>query len=98
MVTDKGMKDTQWLPIVSAQGWLIVTRDHNIRENPAERQAVRDHGARMVALAGNDAANKWAQLELFMRRWRQIEALCEQPGPFINLVTFSRVTPLDLNK
>jgi len=59
---------------------------------------VRDHGARMVALAGKDAANKWAQLELFMRRWRQIEALCEQQGPFINLVTFSRLLPLDLDK
>jgi hypothetical protein len=33
-----------------------------------------------------------------MRRWRQIEALCDQPGPFINLVTFGRLVPLDLDK
>jgi hypothetical protein len=93
----RGTKDTVWVPAVAAQGWLIVTRDHNIRENPAERRAVRTNGARMIALSGEDAKNTWGQLELFMRYWRQIEAATEQPGPFIYLASRSRLRPLDLD-
>jgi hypothetical protein len=88
--------DTEWLPLVAAQDWLIISRDHNIRENPAERRAVVESGARMVALAGEDAGNKWTQLELVMRNWRKIEALLSQPGPFIYSLTYTRLTSLDL--
>ena len=42
-----------------------------------------DHGARMVALAGNDARSTWEQLEVVMSRWRAIEALADLPGPFV---------------
>jgi hypothetical protein len=93
-ITDKD--DVDWIPKAAALGWLIISRDHNIRENPAERQAVRESGARMVALSGADAVNKWLQLELLMRRWRQIEALIEQPGPFIYLAQRARLVPLSL--
>ncbi len=85
-----------WLPVASERGWLIVTRDHNIREHPAERRLVRETGARMVALSGEDSRYTWEQLELLMVRWRRIEALLEEPGPFIYLATRSRFKPLDL--
>ncbi len=77
-------------------GWLIITRDHNIRENPEERRAVRDSGAKMVALSGQDAGNKWDQLRLLMQRWPQLEELADERGPFIWLVSRNRVTPLGL--
>jgi hypothetical protein len=32
-ITDTAAPDTDWVPIVAAQGWLIITRDHNIRDN-----------------------------------------------------------------
>ncbi|HTW14955.1 MAG TPA: hypothetical protein VMF51_07490 [Nocardioides sp.] len=92
----RGSKDTVWVPAVAARGWVIVTRDHNIRENPAERRAVRENGARMVALAGEDGRNTWGQLELFMRYWRQIEEAASRPGPFIYLASRSRMRLLDL--
>ena len=56
-------KDDIWIPEVAARGWLIVTRDSRISDNRAEI-AVRDHGARMIALAGNEAVGTWAQLEV----------------------------------
>jgi len=62
------------------QGWLIVTRDSRIGENRGEMAAVRDDGAKMVALSQKDAATKWGQLEVFMTRWRDIEALT-RAGP-----------------
>lgn len=93
----RGVKDTVWVPAVAAQGWLIVTRDHNIRENPAERRAVRESGARMVALSGDDGKNTWGQLELFMRFWRRIDDVARESGPFIYLLSRTRMQRLDLS-
>lgn len=58
----RGSKDTVWVPHVASLGWLIVSRDFRISENPAERRAVREAGARMVALSGEDARQTWGQL------------------------------------
>lgn len=92
---ERGTKDTAWVPMVAAKGWIIVSRDFNIRENPAERRAVRQNGAKMVGLSGADAASPWAQLELFMKHWRRIEAALDEPGPFIYL---SAVPPVPLRR
>lgn len=93
---ERGTKDPVWLPAVAAAGWVIITRDLNIRNNPAERRAVRENGARMVALSGDDATERWPQLELLMIRWRRIEELASEPGPFIYLASRSRMQSLDL--
>ena len=82
-----GAKDPHWIPIVAEQGWLIVTRDSAIQRRRAEVAAVRENGARMVALAGADAIGKWDQLEVLMINWRRIQAWADQPGPFIYSVT-----------
>lgn len=89
--------DTDWLPIVAERGWLVISRDHNIRENIAERRAVLEHGVKMVALAGKDAGTKWKQLQLVMQRWDRIEALANETGPFIHLASRNRMAPLDLH-
>lgn len=90
-------KDTVWVPQVAALGWVIVSRDHNIRENPAERRAVRTAGAKMVALSGEDAKGTWNQLRLFMRWWSRIEECHAEPGPFIYLASKSRFRALDID-
>lgn len=94
---DRGTKDTAWLPKVTEFGWLVITRGYSIRKNLAERHAVRDSGARMVALSGEDARTKWGQLELLMMRWRRIEALVAEPGPFIYLASRSRFEQIALD-
>lgn len=96
-ITSTGILDEDWLPLVAKHGWLVISRDHNIRENIAERTAVRDHGVKMVALAGADATTKWEQLRLVMKKWDKIEALVDEPGPFIYLATHARMTKLDLD-
>ena len=51
----------------------------------------------MVNLASQDAKNTWAQLEVLMARWREIEALVEEPGPFIYIASRTgRLRPVDL--
>jgi hypothetical protein len=43
------------LPEVTAQGWLIITRDRMIQHHRREIAAMRENEARMVTLAGGEA-------------------------------------------
>ena len=82
--------------MVASEGWLIVTRDAQIQEHRAEISAVRDAGAKMVAMTGEDAGSTWAQLEVLLTQWRRIEALIELPDPFIWTLTRTTCRPLPL--
>jgi len=72
---------------VTARGWLIITRDRNIQGHRAEIDAVILSQARLVAIAGDDGASKWGQLEVVMNQWRAIERFLELPGPWIYTAT-----------
>lgn len=96
-VTSPTVLDTEWLPIVAAAGWLIITRDRHIQDHRAEIAAVRDHSAKMVALSGRDAVDTWAQLEIIMGQWRSVEALLQQPGPFIYTATRTSLRSVELS-
>jgi uncharacterized protein with PIN domain len=82
-ITSPDVKDSQWIPEVARRGWLIITRDRHIQEHRLEIQAVRTHGARMIALTGEDANSRFAQLEVVMCRWRDIERCASEAPPFI---------------
>jgi PIN like domain len=88
--------DEDWIPAVAARGWLIITRDSKIIENRSEISAVRESGAKMVALNQRDARTKWGQLEVFMTRWRDIESLTAEPGPFIWRASRTAMTSIPL--
>ena len=78
--------DEVWIHETAKHGWLIITRDTKIQERTAEINAVRESGARMVALVGRDAKTAWDQLEICIRKWARFETLLKQPGPFIYAV------------
>jgi PIN like domain len=86
-----------WIPQVSAWGWLIITRDRHIQDHQAEIDSVRNYGARMIALSGNEARDTFAQLEIVMCRWRDIEGCLEKPGPFIYTATRTTLKPVALS-
>lgn len=96
-ITTTDLPDEAWIPEVARLGWLIITRDSKIAENRREKQAVREHEARMVALYQADAATKWGQLEVFMTQWRSIAALTSRPGPFIIRASRTAMTPIPLD-
>jgi len=96
-ITTPDVLDTVWIPEVARRGWLIITRDNNIIANRREIEAVRDNGAKMVALNQQDAKNGWGQLEVFMTRWRDIERLPGEPGPFIWRASRTAMTPISLD-
>lgn len=86
-ITSPRAKDPEWIPVVSALGWLILTRDANIHKHRAGLDAVESSGARMVTLSSSDADTTWGQLEVVLSQWRRIEALLQLPGPFVYTVT-----------
>jgi hypothetical protein len=96
IITDPGTLDPVWIPAVAAQGWVIITRDARIAQRPVELNAVRDSGARMVAMSGSEATSTWAQLEVVMTQWRKLEDLVTRPGPFIYTMTRTSLRPVDL--
>jgi hypothetical protein len=95
-ITDPATHDTVWIPKSAEERWLVITRDSNISVNRAEITAVRESGARMVVLAGKDAVGTWAQLEVLLIRWRSVEALLNQPGPFIYSATRTSLRAVSL--
>lgn len=97
LVRDPSSRDEEWIPLVAREGWLIVTRDSRIQERRAEVAAVRDAGAKMVALGGDDARGTWQQLEVLLTQWRAIEKVAGQPGPFICSATRSSLRSIALH-
>jgi hypothetical protein len=95
-VTSTAVKDAEWIPTVTAQGWIIVTRDRRIQQHRAEMDAVRSAGARMVAFSAKDAGDTWSQLEALMTNWRRIERLTGEPGPYIYNCTRTLLRAVDL--
>jgi hypothetical protein len=83
---------------VAGRGWIGITRDSDIQTHLSLMQSVKDHGLRLVALAGDDAIDKWAQLEVVMTQWRKIEALRSRTGPLILTVSRTSARELDIDK
>jgi hypothetical protein len=96
-ITSTDVLDEEWIPVVAVRGWLIITRDSKIIENRNEINAIRENGAKMVALNQQDARTKWGQLEVFMTRWRDIEPLTAEPGPFIWRASRTAMTQISLD-
>lgn len=96
LVGDPDTKDHVWIPQVAAEGWVIITRDSAIQGHSREVGAVREHGARMAALSGPAAKNKFEQLEVVMSNWRRIERCVNEPGPFIYVATRSTFRPFTI--
>ena len=48
--------DEKWLGAVGKQGWIVLTRDKNIRRKPNELRAFREHGVIGFVLTSGDAS------------------------------------------
>lgn len=92
------IQDDVWIPAVAEQGLVIVTRDSKIQRRVAELNAVRDNSARMVALVSKDARTVWSQLEVLMIQWRRIEAVRNEPGPYIYRASRTAFKQIELPK
>lgn len=69
--------DTEWIPVVAAKGWVILTKDENIARNPLELTALLYWGARAFVLTSTRVTGD-EQVEIFTRHLPRIEALARR--------------------
>lgn len=74
----------------------FVTSASKVAGISTEIRWERDHKARLSTLSSGEATNEFAQPEIVMCRWRDIEKRLDEPGPFIDRATRARLTPIDL--
>jgi hypothetical protein len=86
-ITTPDTDDDIWIPAVTLRRWLIITRDRHIQIRRREITVVREHGARMVTITGEDVKSTFDQLEVLMCQWRKVLECLEQEGPFIYAAT-----------
>jgi predicted nuclease of predicted toxin-antitoxin system len=79
--------DEDWIPVVSARGWVILTKDKNIRRRLGEREAVLLANARVMTLSsGNMRSQEMA--DLLVARLAEMEKLAnDHPPPFVAVVS-----------
>jgi predicted nuclease of predicted toxin-antitoxin system len=79
-------KDVDWIPEVTDRGWVIMTKDKNIRRKREELEALRAAGARVFALtSGNITAEDMVEL-LLEHREAMEKCVSSQPAPFVATV------------
>lgn len=87
VIQDCGTDDEVWIPAVTRAGLAIITRDIHIAERRVEKDAVLASGARMFAITTNETLRNWDLLEIAVTRWREMEELAQEPGPYIYSLT-----------
>jgi predicted nuclease of predicted toxin-antitoxin system len=79
--------DDDWIPQVTARGWVILTKDKNIRRAAGERETVLTSNARIFTLSsGNMRGADMAAL--FVGRLAEMERLAaSHPPPFVAVLS-----------
>lgn len=79
-------RDEDWIPDVASRGWVILTKDKNIRRNWGEREALIASHARIFTLpSGNMRGVEMAELLVAQLAVIEATALGLEP-PFVAVV------------
>jgi len=82
--------DEDWLPIVGAKGWVVLTNDKRIRHRQIEREAFMAAGVRAFVLTAGHLSGAEAA-ELWLRHLRKIGSVAtSRTSPFIAHVNRER--------
>jgi len=85
----RGTADATWLADIGRRGWVVLTKDKNMRRRPAEQLAVVKNGVRAFSLTSGDLSGP-EMADAFLKAMPRIRSLLRRhPGPFIASVTRS---------
>lgn len=74
--------DPDWIPIVAARGWVVITNDRHIRTRPGEADQARDAGLLCVCLRPMvKNATQWDFMTILARHWPHVDELVGRKGP-----------------
>ena len=75
--------DLEWIPEVGKRGWVLITRDANIRRNPLERSSYEDARLRGFVVTGKDFGGR-ELAELLVRSLSgMVKRAAGRPGPLL---------------
>ena len=79
--------DVEWLPVIGARGWLLITKDMKIRKRPSELEALKRARIGAFILSAKDLTGV-QQGELLAGRLAQMERKADQfARPFVFTVS-----------
>jgi predicted nuclease of predicted toxin-antitoxin system len=79
--------DVEWLPEVTNNKWVVLTKDKGIRRRPIERQALLIPNARSFILTAGDMTGEEIA-DTFIRHLNRIQRIAKnEKPPFIATVT-----------
>ena len=82
-------KDTDWLPVAGAEGWLVITRDKKIRTRPGERRAILGNGVGCFFLTQKKDPTRWQYLKLLVLTLEKMESsFATTPRPQLSFQIF----------
>ena len=70
-------KDTEWLPVVGARQYILVTRDEEIRREPSELAALKKNAVGAFFLGGK-GLNRCQLIQQLVRNWPRIKELAHK--------------------
>ncbi|AKE64945.1 hypothetical protein NIES3806_38270 [Microcystis aeruginosa NIES-3806] len=75
--------DTDWLPIVSQRGWIVLTKDVNIGRNILEVQQIARYQAQVFVLVSGNLPRQ-TMINIFVETIDKIEKIIQgNQAPFI---------------
>lgn len=78
-----GTQDVEWIPVVAAKSWFVITRDERILRNRVEFIALKKAGLGFFCIATKDITGP-QMAEVLVRAWPNIKRTCEeQSRPFV---------------
>ena len=79
--------DEVWLKAAGENGWIVLTKDKNIRFHTREKETLIAYGVRAFVLTAK-ALNADEMVEVFVRALPQIaKTVSKHPGAFVATVT-----------
>lgn len=79
-----GTPDVEWLPVVGANGWLMVCRDKKMRTRVGERRQIIENRVGAFCLTQKENPTRWAYLKLLAATLDEMQSRFETtPRPFI---------------
>ena len=78
---EQACPDVDWLPVVGKNGWVVITRDKNIRRKPNELQAFKNNDVLAIVLSSGSSSQASAAdtaelvVRLYPKLMRKIQAV-----------------------
>ena len=83
----EGARDVDWLPVVGARKWVVLTKDRHIRRRELELDALMNARVRAFVLTAGDLTGQ-DQADVFVKALPKITRICQASrGPLIAAVS-----------